>query len=377
MDDAEAKQHFTDEEVQTLSDTWYSAARSCQWSSDFIGTHTLENLQGIILMSVLMNNRDRADAAWALLGAAIKMAQGLGLSRLGAEQQSVDGRPLPMWKGRWESVIQREIGRRIWWNLVFLDWSLAPSYNYACSIQPDQSRSSVLYIPDRSQIRPPRQYRRRRPHRRPAAPRAADERPHTHVVPAGQAQVCGNQPAPDLAGKQQQPPAVLVHPQRRPRAAQGNAGASGLLPARVQPGSRLVRPEKARRALRKDYPLARDPLAHAPSAPPVALARVRGRAVCVLKGAVHSRRARKSAHDVGQHWRRPVPRKVVDPAVLCHCLGHGRHYRPAQDGQARDEEQGDRGEDCRGQERARPDASHFAGVYSCQGGHQGDGLFDE
>lgn len=47
-----------------------------------------------------------------------------------------------MWKGRWESLIQREIGRRIWWNLVFLDWSLAPSYNYASSIQPDQSESA-------------------------------------------------------------------------------------------------------------------------------------------------------------------------------------------------------------------------------------------
>lgn len=91
----------------------------------------------------LQNNRDRADAAWALLGAAIKMAQGLGLSRLGAEQQSVDGKPLPMWTGRWESLIQREVGRRIWWNLVFLDWSLAPSYNFSCSIQPDQIKTAL------------------------------------------------------------------------------------------------------------------------------------------------------------------------------------------------------------------------------------------
>ncbi|TXT08180.1 uncharacterized protein COLE_05104 [Cutaneotrichosporon oleaginosum] len=143
MDSAEAGKHFTAEEVQGLSDIWYAAARSAQWASDFIGTHTLENLQATILMTVLMNNRDRADAAWALLGAAIKTAQGLGISRLGAEQQSVDGRPLPMWKGRWESLIQREVGRRIWWQLVFLDWSLAPSYNYASSIQPDQIKTAL------------------------------------------------------------------------------------------------------------------------------------------------------------------------------------------------------------------------------------------
>lgn len=70
------------------------------------------------------------------------MSQGLGLSRLGAEQQSVDGKPLPMWTGRWSSLIQREVGRRIWWNLVFLDWVMAPSYNYTTSIQADQSEVS-------------------------------------------------------------------------------------------------------------------------------------------------------------------------------------------------------------------------------------------
>ncbi|BEI90346.1 uncharacterized protein CcaverHIS019_0304160 [Cutaneotrichosporon cavernicola] len=143
MDSAETGKHFSPEEVSGLSDIWYAAARSAQWASDFMGTHTLENLQATILMTVLMNNRDRADAAWALLGAAIKIAQGLGISRLGAEQQSVEGRPLPMWKGRWESLIQREVGRRIWWQLVFLDWSLAPSYNYASSIQPDQIKTAL------------------------------------------------------------------------------------------------------------------------------------------------------------------------------------------------------------------------------------------
>lgn len=67
------------------------------------------------------------------------MAQGLGLNRLGAEQQAPEGKLLPMWTGRWESLIQREVGRRIWWNLVFLDWAMAPSYSFSCSIHPDQS----------------------------------------------------------------------------------------------------------------------------------------------------------------------------------------------------------------------------------------------
>lgn len=58
------------------------------------------------------------------------MAQNLGMSRLGSEQQSQDGKPLATWAGRWESLIQREVGRRIWWNLVNLEWALAPSYSF-------------------------------------------------------------------------------------------------------------------------------------------------------------------------------------------------------------------------------------------------------
>nr|ODN88678.1 nuclear protein [Cryptococcus depauperatus CBS 7841] len=143
MDTAEIAKHFTEEEAHTLPDTWFQAARGALWAADFMDNHTMEALQCILLLGVFMNNRDRADAAWALLGAAIKMAQGLGLSRLGAEQQAVDGKPLPMWTGRWESLIQREVGRRIWWNLVFLDWSLAPSYNYSCSIQPDHIKTAL------------------------------------------------------------------------------------------------------------------------------------------------------------------------------------------------------------------------------------------
>ncbi|WVF69491.1 hypothetical protein IAT40_004268 [Kwoniella sp. CBS 6097] len=143
MEQSEIAKHFTVHEAHTLPDTWFNAARSALWAADFVGSHTMEALQCIILLGVFMNNRDRADAAWALLGAAIKMAQGLGLSRLGAEQQAVDGKPLPMWTGRWESLIQREVGRRIWWNLVFLDWSLAPSYNFSCSIQPDQIKTAL------------------------------------------------------------------------------------------------------------------------------------------------------------------------------------------------------------------------------------------
>lgn len=147
------------------------------WGSDMMGEPTLEHVQAYVLLSVLMvsdlvialhlsawdrvsadhqNNKDRASAAWGMLGLSVKVclpshfillvvliinvgilahdsqiAQNIGLSRLGAEQQAPEGQLLPTWTGRWESLIQREVGRRVWWNLVFMEWSLAPSYYFS------------------------------------------------------------------------------------------------------------------------------------------------------------------------------------------------------------------------------------------------------
>ena len=78
------------------------------------------------------------------------MAQNLGMSRLGAEQQAENGKPLSTWTGRWESLIQREVGRRIWWNLVFLEWSLAPSYSFSTSYVCSLSLGAVLTIQNNS-----------------------------------------------------------------------------------------------------------------------------------------------------------------------------------------------------------------------------------
>jgi hypothetical protein len=44
------------------------------WAADFVANHTMEHLQSLILLGVFMNNRDRSEAAWALLGAAIKVS---------------------------------------------------------------------------------------------------------------------------------------------------------------------------------------------------------------------------------------------------------------------------------------------------------------
>ncbi|KAJ4501240.1 fungal-specific transcription factor domain-containing protein [Lentinula lateritia] len=123
------------DEATELSKKMYNAAQACLYVSDFIGNHSLEALQCLILMGVYQQNLDEADSHWALLGSAIKMAQNLGISRLGSESDN------KTYTGIWTSVIKREVARRIWWSLVFNDWSHAAAHNGAYSIHPSQNHT--------------------------------------------------------------------------------------------------------------------------------------------------------------------------------------------------------------------------------------------
>lgn len=66
-------------------------------------------------------------------GAAIKIAQNLGLNRLEAET------PDKTWAPVWASRLKREIGRRLWWTFVALDWSHAIAHGSTYCIHPAQN----------------------------------------------------------------------------------------------------------------------------------------------------------------------------------------------------------------------------------------------
>ena len=98
-----------------LADTMFSGCQQLLWASDFLSTHQVEILSCVVLMSVYQHDRkDQADAFWALLGAAIKIGQNLGLCRL-----------------RDNGSIECELAKRTWWNLVWHDWSHAAAH-YGC-----------------------------------------------------------------------------------------------------------------------------------------------------------------------------------------------------------------------------------------------------
>ncbi|ORY91511.1 fungal-specific transcription factor domain-domain-containing protein [Leucosporidium creatinivorum] len=128
---------FSSEQAADLAQRMFTSATSLLWSSDWLRTPSLEFLQAVTLMGVYSYNvDDEADVHWSLLGTAIKVAQNLGLSRLGAESAS------KKWPEAWKSFRTRETGRRVWWNLVTLDWSHAQAHNGTYCVHPSQNHTA-------------------------------------------------------------------------------------------------------------------------------------------------------------------------------------------------------------------------------------------
>ncbi|KAJ7755008.1 fungal-specific transcription factor domain-containing protein [Mycena maculata] len=123
------------ETASQLARRMYSAAQACLYYDEFIGSHSLEHIQCIILMGLYQQNLDESDAHWALMGTAIKIAQNLGISRLGSEGDT------RQYSAAWRSVVKREVARRVWWLLIWDDWSNAAAHNGTYAIHPSQNHT--------------------------------------------------------------------------------------------------------------------------------------------------------------------------------------------------------------------------------------------
>lgn len=114
----------------------YAGAQACLQYANYTSSHSLEHLQTIVLMGMYSQSHDDSDSHWALIGSAIKIAQNIGLSRLGNETGSRRYPP------EWRSSICREVARRVWWNLVIEDWSHAMAHQGTYSVHPAQNHTS-------------------------------------------------------------------------------------------------------------------------------------------------------------------------------------------------------------------------------------------
>ncbi|PYH91553.1 hypothetical protein BO71DRAFT_359115, partial [Aspergillus ellipticus CBS 707.79] len=105
-----------DWEQTTLAQRWFKAVSTCLHHADFTAVHSSYAVQAIATLTMSAHLLGFSNSLSVLLAAGTRIAQGLGLHRLGPERET---EPTP-------SLIDREIGRRAWCQLCIQDWFSIP-----------------------------------------------------------------------------------------------------------------------------------------------------------------------------------------------------------------------------------------------------------
>ena len=101
-----------------LNKQWYEASVICLDLGDYTSKLDVYSIQAIQVLSMSAHTIGFSDKQFVIFGAAIRIAQNLGLQRLAQDPTS----PL-----RRDTLIRREVGRRIWTQMCTQDWFFIPS----------------------------------------------------------------------------------------------------------------------------------------------------------------------------------------------------------------------------------------------------------
>lgn len=130
--------NFTEASAHSLCDRILEGCYELLFVSDFVGSGELEHLACFVLMTIYLHDRKGYSRdQWVLLGTAIRVAQRLGCHRLD------DKNSLTALHPRFARPVERELGRRIYWNLIWHDWSHSSANYGVYSIHPTQSRTDL------------------------------------------------------------------------------------------------------------------------------------------------------------------------------------------------------------------------------------------
>jgi hypothetical protein len=101
-----------------VSHAWYETALRELNRSDFFSKPQLSTVQTIAILMLLHRNFGEAHRESFLLGLAVNVARSLGLDHLGQEDTNLRTNR----SSQLTDQKDRELGRRLWWNLVICDW---------------------------------------------------------------------------------------------------------------------------------------------------------------------------------------------------------------------------------------------------------------
>lgn len=141
---------FSKAERHQLTRQWYKAALSCLNLGDYMWRHHLWSVQTVCVLTISGHILGFSNTQSTLHGAALKIAQGLGLQRLGPEADESILNDHDLTPAKREKIIRREVGRRVWGQLCNQDWFSIPFSEMYTIQRSHYSTSRPQHIDDRT-----------------------------------------------------------------------------------------------------------------------------------------------------------------------------------------------------------------------------------
>ncbi|KAI1609303.1 hypothetical protein EDD36DRAFT_66452 [Exophiala viscosa] len=119
---------FSRQEVVKLSLQWYKASISCLNQAEYTSNHSIYSVHAIATLTMSAHPLGQSAELSVLLGAALKIAQSLGLDRLD-HNTTLEKITSTSSEEQRHKLLNREIGRRLWSQLCVQDWMSLPFHD--------------------------------------------------------------------------------------------------------------------------------------------------------------------------------------------------------------------------------------------------------
>lgn len=111
---------FQEDEQSTLAKRWYQASIDCLNAGRYQQYHNIYSVQTIASSTICAHILGFSNSQSVLLASAVRIAQSLGLHRLSSSKKQLAQSESA------SKIVQKELGRRLWQQLVAQDWFSVP-----------------------------------------------------------------------------------------------------------------------------------------------------------------------------------------------------------------------------------------------------------
>lgn len=122
LDDQQMKSAALDpEQLKRSATTWFDCSFATFFRCDGLARPSLLACQAMVTLNYAFHLSGNTRIHGAMPNINIGMARAINLHLLGSSHS-----------GSTEEIIQREMGRRVWWHLVEVEWNFTPYHRYSC-----------------------------------------------------------------------------------------------------------------------------------------------------------------------------------------------------------------------------------------------------